>query len=124
MSIRSAAGQNSPPPGEVYRSVLFENRKSKRVESIKQLPIMVVLEIILTSLAAPLVLLSVPQYTLTTSYVTTAPLILVLQLALYVAWCTILWPKFLSPLRHLPGPSVSGFLRQEAEAERDRVALS
>ena len=60
-----------------------------------------------TSVAGSLLLVRLtPQYTPGASYIATFCLLLLLQILGFVIWQAVLWPRFFSPLRHLPEPKV------------------
>lgn len=51
-----------------------------------------------------------PGYSLGRSYTWTAVALFLLQWLVYGIYSVILYPRFFSPLRHLPSPPVSGSL--------------
>ena len=50
---------------------------------------------------------TVPDYLPLRSFVLTVAVLFWIQLVAWATWRVILYPKFFSPLRHLPHPSVS-----------------
>lgn len=62
---------------------------------------------VLGSIAGSFVLVRLtPQYTPGASYIGTFWVLLLLQVLAAVIWQAVLWPRFFSPLRHLPTPDV------------------
>lgn len=59
-----------------------------------------------------------PEYSIRQSYFLTASIILLLEYLAWVVYAVILWPRYLSPLRHLPGPSGGSFLNGHFKAIR------
>ena len=61
-----------------------------------------------------------PKYSVSASYTYTVLALFSVQLFALFTWSVILWPKLLSPLRHLPQPNVSLGLSIFIELSADR----
>jgi hypothetical protein len=60
-----------------------------------------------TSVTSSVLLMQLlPQYSVGGSYIWTAILLFLAQWLVYGIYAVILYPRYFSPLRHLPGPSV------------------
>ena len=75
--------------------------------------------ILLTSaVLSALLVRTVPEYSIQSSYIWTFLTIVAVRLLIFGTWVVIIWPKFLSPLRHLPQPPV------RIPSELDRAKLT
>ena len=79
--------------------------------------------ILLTSaLLSALLVRAVPAYSIQSSYFRTFLAIVAVRVIILGTWVMIIWPKLLSPLRHLPQPAVCDFARK-APAEKVKLMI-
>ena len=60
-----------------------------------------------------------PQYSARQSYFLTALSVLLLEFIVWAFYAVILYPKFLSPIRHLPGPKPDSFFNGSFKTIRE-----